>query len=74
MSIDDNIYQKALEQPEHTIMRNLIFKNLGDKSQWKKADLKKAITTYIVEKEGVPDEDALNKLIAQYTVTYGNML
>lgn len=36
--------------------------------------MKKVITTYIVEKEGVPDEDALNKLIAQYTVTYGNML
>lgn len=32
VSIDDNIYQKVLEQPEHTIMRNLIFKNLGDKS------------------------------------------
>jgi hypothetical protein len=32
VSIDDSIYQKALEQPQHTMMRNLIFKNLGDKS------------------------------------------
>ena len=55
-------------------MRNLIFKNLSEKSQWKKADLKKTITTFIVEMGGEPDEDVLNKLISQYTATYGNML
>ena len=74
VSIEDSIYQRTLEQPQHTSMRNLIFKNLSEKSQWKKADLKKTITTFIVEMGGEPDEDALNKLISQYTATYGNIL
>ena len=43
VSINESIYLRNLESPEQTVMRNLIFKNFGEKAQWKKADLKKAI-------------------------------
>lgn len=45
-------------------MRNLIFKNFGEKAQWKKADLKKAINAFITEREIITDDESLNKLIS----------
>jgi hypothetical protein len=64
VSINESIYLRNLESPEQTVMRNLIFKNFGEKAQWKKADLKKAINAFITEREIITDDESLNKLIS----------
>jgi hypothetical protein len=64
VSINDTIYLRNLEDLEHTIMRNLIFKSFGEKPQWRKQDLKKAINLYFTERGQHADDELLNKLLS----------
>ena len=74
VSINDTIYMRNLEDQEQTVMRNLIFKSFGEKPQWRKQDIKKAINSYYAERGQQADEEILNKLLSQYTATYNNVL